>query len=115
MLVARPVVFRKRRPTARAASEQRPPVAPLVLVSAVLEAGDDVLLRLAFDRAIDLAGFEPAQVTVDDGADTGTRYVGLGVDDMPTPASLVLLLAPAGAAAGPGVVMNASAAALTLF
>ena len=67
MLVARPIKFRKRRAKARAASEQRPPAAAPVLVSASFEASE-LLLTLVFDRAVTIGGaFEGTSVAVRDG------------------------------------------------
>jgi hypothetical protein len=64
MLSYPPVKYRKRRRAKAAASEQ--PVGALTLVSATYD-GSLLTLTLVFDRAVDLAGFAPGQVSVIDG------------------------------------------------
>ena len=82
-------------------------VAPLVLVSASFDAGD-FTLTLAFDRAIDVAGIDPSQLTVLDEPATGNALAGSAVASQPTPASVVLDMVVTGAAEGP-TVLNATA------
>ena len=65
-------------------------------------------VTIAFDRAVDLAGFDPSQVTVDDAGDTGFSDAGSGVSAVPTPQSVTVALTPTGSAEG-ATVMNATA------
>ena len=86
---------------------------PPVLVAAELEFSGGPALRLTFERAIDVAGLEPSQVTVNDGGagGTGLAYEAGAVDDTPTPESVVLLLAEDGLAAPGATTMTAAGGA----
>ena len=108
LLPAPPLYPRKRRRQPKAA-RYVVPVAP-TLVSASLEGEGDVLVRLTFDRAVDVAGIVPAQVTVNDGGGTGLAYAGAGLDDTPSPEQLVLSLAETGPAAPGATTLSASGA-----
>ena len=109
MLVIPPSEFRKhRRPRKQRASAPTPTA--LNLVVAVLESfDDDPRVRLTFDRAIDLAGFDPSHVRVDDPTNSGSAFVGTGVDDVPDAQSVVVGLVFDGPAEGSQTVLNATA------
>lgn len=88
-----PLAFQPRKPPQR---RPRVVAAPPVLVAAALEADPvtgDWLLRLAFDRAVDVSGLAPGQITMDDAAGSGWVFVGSGVYSRPDPRTLVLTLA----------------------
>ena len=98
MLLFPPSPFRKRRGQIKHA----PPAAPaLTLLEAEFTyVGPGAALRLEFDRAIDIAAFVPAQVTVQDPAGTGFAYVGTGVVDTPDAQTVVVEMAQTTEAAG---------------
>ena len=106
MLVARPIMFRKRRPTARAASEQTPPVGPLALVAAEYQPSQWV--RLTFDRAIDIAGLDATQVLVNDGTDTGSAWQGTGGGTLVSPTTVEIQVVEIGDSATPDVRLTAT-------
>ena len=67
-------------------------------------------LTLAFDRAIDLAGFDPSQITVQDPNNTGFAYAGTGVVDTPDPQTVVVEMGQTGSSIGALDVMSATGA-----
>src|SRR5687767_13107278 len=106
MLLFPPSSFRK--PRGRVRRKPPAPAVALTLVSAELtfNAEDDAVLVLTFDRAIDVAGLDGSQITVDDAGGMGFAYAGTGVDSVPTPQSVVVALALTGSAEG-DTVLNA--------
>src|SRR5687767_1295485 len=101
-----PFIRRRRRAAFGAAT---PPA--LMLVEAVLESfEDDPRVRLTFDRAIDVAEFDPSQVSVNDPTGSAFLFVGMGVFDVPDAQSVVVALVADGPATGTVTVLNASAA-----
>ena len=87
-----------------------PPPVALTLVSAALEGEGDLVLRLTFDRAIDLDALDASQVSVNDGGGTGLAYAGADVDDTPEPQAVVLTLAETGPAVPGTTTLSASSA-----
>ena len=79
------------------------PAPPLTLAAADLEfdGGGDRVLRLTFDRAIDVADLDGSQITVEDTAETGFIFAGTVAVALPTPQSVVVGLTPTGSAEGP--------------
>ena len=99
-----------RRPRPRASKKKAPP-APLTLVEAEFTfVGPGATLRLEFDRAIVVALFDPAQITVEDPSGTGWAYVGTGVVDTPNPQTVVVEMGQTTEAAGSLDVMSATGA-----
>ena len=99
-----------RRPRARASKKKAPP-APLTLVEAEFTfVGPGGTLRLEFDRAINLDGFSPSEVTVQDPSGTGWAYVGTGVVDTPDPQTVVVEMGQTGSSIGGLDVMSATGA-----
>jgi hypothetical protein len=81
-----------------------------VLESAVYEEGEEVAIVLTFDRAIDIAGMDGAQIVVNDGVYVGNRFAATGAATMLTPASVRILMNPIGEAEVGAVTLTASAA-----
>jgi hypothetical protein len=108
MLLFPPSPFRKRRGQSKRTPPAPPPPATLVLVEA---AYDEVAqtIRLTFDRAIDVAGLVGAQITVDDGAITGTRYEAVGTATLDGPAAVVIGLLELEPSEDPGTLLSAGA------
>jgi hypothetical protein len=79
-------------------------------VSAAYEEGDDNAVVLTFDRAIDIAGLDGAQITVNDGVYVGSVFAATGAATMLTPASVRIVLEPIGEAEIGAVTLTASAA-----
>jgi hypothetical protein len=79
-----------------------------VLVAAVFDGGS-LALTLTFDRAVDIAGIDAAQLAVQDEADTGLAYGGASAVMGGDATVVVVTLIVTGAGEGP-TVMNASAA-----
>ena len=102
--LVRPHVRRKRRPAPSA------PAAALVLVIATYENLNPSVLALTFERAIDLAGFDPAAVVVDDQPATGQRWVGTDEVGQPDDATVRITLVATGPATPGPVALTASAA-----
>ena len=102
-LPAKPRVRRTRRP---APASSTPPAA-LTLVSAAYDPGAAV--DLTFDRAIDIAGMDPASFVVSDG-DYGFQYAGTEESELLSPTTLRVVLVGIGEWSEPGVTMTASSA-----
>ena len=82
--------FRRRKGRPRPAAQTAPPL-PLTLVFASFDAGT-LILRLGFDRAIDISGLSPGQLIVDDGP-TSTEYGGQGAGVLTDPTSVEVEMA----------------------
>jgi hypothetical protein len=99
-------------PTRRRPPEHRvkakPPPAALTLVAVTYVPYESV--TLTFDRAIDAAGLDAGQVTVNDYSQSGFVLVGTGVASTPTPQSVVVALATTVSATDPVDSLTASAA-----
>src|SRR5690242_615724 len=92
-----------------AGSPTPPPPAALVLVSAVYDSGIPKV-RLTFDRAINLGGYDGTAVVVDDEADTFNAYQGTG-GAFPVGANAVdIFLVDPTVPTGPGTTLTATAA-----
>jgi hypothetical protein len=76
MLIVPQIPFRRRR---QVQSRKAPPAA-LTLIAAAFDAGavPTATLDLLFDRAIDIAGLDASQITVDDGPGSGSIWQGGG-------------------------------------
>ncbi len=72
--------------------------------------GPGATLRLEFDRAIDLAAFDPSQVIVQDPGGTGFAYAGTGVVDTPDAQTVVVEMGQTTEALGSTLVMSATGA-----
>ena len=110
MLIPVPPIFRKRtrRKKQRRAPGPTPPVA-LVLVSAIYDSGIPKV-RLTFDRAIDLSGYDGTAVVVDDESDTFNAFQGTG-GAFPIGANAVdIFLVDPTVPTGPGTTLTATAA-----
>ena len=100
--------FRKRRTlTQRTAPPPPPPPVALTLAGATYDAGVPDLV-LVFDRAVDVGGFDGAQIVVDDGAFNFTAYSGAsaGLDG---PAVVRVTLEVDGSSSASDVRLTASA------
>ena len=86
-----------------------PPPAALTLVGATYDVGIPSV-RLTFDRAISLAGFNGSAVVVDDAADSGNRYEGTGGAFLAGPTAVEIFLADPTPASGSGTRLSVSAA-----
>src|SRR5262245_47690210 len=84
----------------------RPPAA-LVLVAATFV--DKHWLNLTFDRAIDIAGIEPAQFIVDDEIGSGERFAGFGTPTLTDPATVKVEMSRIGDPLGTGTLLFATA------
>jgi hypothetical protein len=107
--IAPPLEYPRRRPRPRRQFGPPPtPPAALVLVEAAF---DEVArtLRLTFDRAIDIATLDGAQITVDDGAVTAARYEAVGPASLDGPAAVVIGLLELGPTEEPGTLLTAGA------
>jgi hypothetical protein len=106
LLPAPPLYPRKRKPR----PTRRPP-APVVtgpvLVSAAFDGGT---LTLGFDRAIDLAGFDPTQVIVDDG-NVPVEWAGTIDFSQPGANSVAIVMIENGEFAGTGVSLSVTGGA----
>src|SRR5688572_18701086 len=97
-------VHRKRRPTA-------PAPATLTLIEAEFTyVGPGATLRLEFDRAINLDGFNPSQVTVQDPGGTGWAFAGTGVIDTPDAQTVVVEMGMTGESTGAFISVSATGA-----
>src|SRR5688500_1238997 len=102
-----PTKRRIRRKGMRAATST---AAALTLVAAELVFDAGAVVRLTFDRAIDVAGLDASQVTVDDADGSAFAYVGVGAGALAGPATVVVTLEVAGIAPAGPTVVNATAA-----
>jgi hypothetical protein len=91
----------------RVASSEAPPVVPLMLDSAAYDPGAAV--DLTFNRAIDIAGMDPASIVVSDG-DYGFQYVGTADSALLSPTTVRVVLLGIGDWTEPGITMTASSA-----
>ena len=109
MLSIPPTKFPKRRGGFRPRAVAPPaPPAQLLLVAAELLLAPAARVRLTFDRAVDVAGLDPSQISVDDPDTSGLAYVGTGVYDTPGPVSVSIALLAVGPATAGVTVMDAT-------
>jgi hypothetical protein len=72
-----PKEFRRRRKRSkRPATNPTPPPAALVLVAASFSTGDGAIMRLTFDRAIDVGNVDTSQIVLRDGMFLHQQLVG---------------------------------------
>ncbi|MDB5321549.1 MAG: hypothetical protein JWN40_3180 [Phycisphaerales bacterium] len=105
-----PLIYRRRAGVAkpRKAPPAPPPVA-LTLVSAAYDQ-DAGTVTLAFDRAIDAAGFQGAQIALADGVFSGGTYEGaVGAPTIVNPTTISIALEEIGPAPLPSVTLSATA------
>jgi hypothetical protein len=104
MLVARPIIFRKRR-----ARITQPDPAPVgtgpVLVAASFDVGT-MLVSLTFDVPIDVTGLVMNEVVVFDG-NLGVEWGGTAEFSQPTPQSLEMVMIEQGEYVGEGYKLSA--------
>jgi len=81
-----------------------------LLEASFLYVGPGAALTLVFDRAINLDGFVPSAITVQDPSGTGWAYVGTGVVDTPNAQTVVVEMGQTGSAEGTLDVLTATAA-----
>jgi hypothetical protein len=108
MLTYPPAQFRKRRGRLKQAAPPAPPAAALVLVEASFDEGGPSL-RLGFDRAIDIDGLVGAQIVVEAGNVTGTRYEALGTATMDGTSAVIIGLLEIGPSISEDTVLSAGA------
>ena len=106
MLIIPPRPFVRRR--LRPARKTPPPGVALTLLEASF---DEVsaIVRLTFDRAIDIAGLNGAAIIVDDGATTATRYDATGSATLETPERVAIELQAIEPSESPGTLLTAGA------
>src|SRR3954469_4962633 len=107
MLISPPKPFGSRRRFVRLGPPPTPPVA-LALVSAQYHEEQE-WVRLGFDRAIDIAALDPAQVVVDDDDFTGNRLAGVAGATLVNPTTVQVPLDRIGSASESNVHLIASA------
>jgi hypothetical protein len=102
--------FQPRKVPQRRPRTPAPPAPPqtLVLVSASYDENVPVLF-LTFDRAIDIAGFVPAQVVVADGVINEGMYGGVGPAELLSPTQVSVPLTYLGSAPVAPITLTASA------
>jgi hypothetical protein len=88
-----PLIFRRRAGRPRRAAKVAASAALTLESVAFVFVGPGAALTLTFDRAIDIASFDPSQVNVQDPSGTGWAYVGTGVVDTPSPQTVVVEMA----------------------
>ena len=103
MLIIPPAQFRRRR--GRAKRKTAPPA--LTLVAAYYS--EALWIQLTFDQAIDIAAMNPTQVTVDDGAVSGLKFVGAGSATLVSPETVEISLQKIASASGPDTLLSAGA------
>ena len=101
--------FRRRRDRPVQSAKNAPPALTL-LEAEFTFVGPGGALRLEFDRAIDLASFDPSQITVQDPNNTGFAFAGTGVVDTPDPQTVVVDMSQTGSSIGALDVMSATGA-----
>jgi hypothetical protein len=82
-----------------------PPPAP-VLVSALYNESE-AQLELAFDRSIDISAIDPSQITVKDGVQNSSSYVGINAAQSGDQI-VIIVLDPTGPYAVPEIKMSAT-------
>jgi hypothetical protein len=100
-----PFIRRRRRPPIATTA----PAVELILESAAYEEGEENAVVLTFDRAVDIAGLDGAQITVNDGVYVGSVFAATGAATMLTPTSVRIVLEPIGEAEIGAVTLTASA------
>ena len=98
-------VRRKRR--AAAPSTPTPPAA-LTLVSATYDIETESVV-LAFDRAVDASGYDPAAITVQDGEFAAGLFVGSGPAEVVNPTTIQVFLEQIGSPTVSDVELSATA------
>lgn len=107
MLKVPPIPFIRRR-RARRSPTQAP--AALVLQAAEMINFEPPVLRVRFDRAIDVSAIDVGQITVNYPSGPGFEYVGEEVTGAPDPETFELAMTELGSATGSQDVLNATGA-----
>ena len=107
MVTPTKIPYRRGKPKLSGPSTPPTPVG-LTLVSATYTATPSPLVRLVFDRAIDISGFEGDQMEVDDGTFHHTSYFGLGDVTLVNPTTMEVGLTPFTSDTDPGVFLLAA-------
>jgi hypothetical protein len=110
LLPAPPKFPRKRNRPSTRPSARKAPGQELILEAAAYEEGDENAIVLTFDRAIDVAGLDGTQITVNDGLYVGSVFAATGAVTMLSPASVRIVMNPVGEAEIGAVTLTASAA-----
>jgi hypothetical protein len=105
-----PVIPFIRRRKRRAAQLGPPPVQELILVAAEYhpEGVDVPWVRLAFDRAINIAAINPTQIMVNDPVTSGTLLMGGGSAQLIAPATVQVELGDYDPASGTQLLLSVS-------
>ena len=106
MLIKPIKLYRPRRRPAGRAGQMPAPVVPPTLVAVAIDYENSV--ELTFDRAIDVAGVDPAELSVDD-ASVGWSYVGAAPVTLVNPTTVRVTLQEAGDSTGPDTRMTVTA------
>jgi len=88
MIIVPLIPFRRRR---KAGGAVQAPPAALTLVSATYDIETESVI-LSFDRAVDVAGFDPAAITVQDGVYAAGLFVGSGPATVVNPTTIQVFL-----------------------
>ena len=88
---------------------QESPPAALVLASATYDIETESVI-LSFDRAVNVTGFDPAAITVQDGEFAAGLFVGSGPATVVNPTTIQVFLEQIGSPTVPDVELTATAA-----
>ena len=91
------------------ATEAPPPPLALTLVSATYDIETESVI-LSFDRAVDVADFDPAAITVQDGEFAAGLFVGSGPAEVVNPTTIQVFLEQIGSPTVNDVELSATAA-----
>ena len=103
--------FQPRKPFRHRAREHvtsEAPPAALTLASATYDIETESVI-LAFDRAVNAAAFDPAQITVQDGLYAAGLFVGSGPAEVVNPTTIQVFLEQIGSPTVPDVELSATA------
>ena len=106
MIIVPLIPFRRRR---KAGGAVQAPPAALTLVSATYDIETESVI-LSFDRAVNVTGFDPAAITVQDGEFAAGLFVGSGPATVVNPTTIKVFLEEIGGPTVPDVELTATAA-----